>query len=139
MSLPEPPLTGRCQCGAVAYVVTGRPETIYVCHCRECQRQSASAFGISVAVPKAHFRLERGETRCWSRTADSGRVVHCHFCPVCGSRLWHEGLHPDALTVKGGSLDQPVDLGDAIHISTPRTLPVVVIPHGATQSPEAPD
>ena len=97
----EPPLTGRCQCGAAAYMVTTAPEAVYVCHCRECQRQSASAFGVSIAVAKVGFRLERGEVRVWSRGTDSGRVLHCHFCAVCGSRLWHEGPDWDVLTVKG--------------------------------------
>jgi hypothetical protein len=134
----ELPWTGRCQCGAATYAVSAPPGPIYVCHCRECQRQSASAFGISVSVQKAHFHLERGEVRVWVRGTDSGRVLHCHFCAACGSRLWHEGPDWDILTVKGGSLDRPVDLRDAIHIWTSRKLPGVVIPAGAVQFPEEP-
>ena len=53
--MPGLPLTGRCQCGAAAYSVSAVPEAVYVCHCRECQKQSASAFGISVSVAKAQF------------------------------------------------------------------------------------
>lgn len=131
-------MTGRCQCGAAAYTVTGAVEAVYVCHCRECQRQSASAFGVSVAVRKAHFRLDCGDVRVWSRGTDSGRVLHCHFCAVCGSRLWHEGPDRDVLTVKGGSLDRPVDLRDAIHIWTSRKLLGVIIPEGVAQFPEEP-
>jgi hypothetical protein len=134
----ELPWTGRCQCGAAAYAVSAAPGAVYVCHCRECQRQSASAFGISVSVQKKHFHLERGEVRVWSRGTDSGRVLHCHFCATCGSRLWHEGPGWDILTVKGGSLDRPVDLRDAIHIWTSRKLPGVIIPDGAVQFPEEP-
>ena len=111
---------------------------VYVCHCRECQRQSASAFGISVSVPKVRFRLERGEARTWTRQTDSGRTLHCRFCAVCGSRLWHEGPGWDVLSVKGGSLDLPPDLTDAIHIWTSRKLPGVAIPAGAAQFPEEP-
>ena len=136
--MPELPWTGRCQCGAAAYSVTGAAKAVYVCHCRECQRQSASAFGISVAVPKRHFHLARGEVRVWSRSTDSGRILHCHFCAACGSRLWHEGPERDVLTVKGGSLDRPVDLRGAIHIWTSRKLPGVIIPDGAVQFPEEP-
>ena len=47
----QPPLAGGCQCGAIRYAITAEPGPIYVCHCRECQKQSASAFGISVSVP----------------------------------------------------------------------------------------
>lgn len=131
-------LTGRCQCGAAAYAVSAEPLATYVCHCQECQKQSASAFGISVIVAKAHFHLEQGDVRTWSRPTDSGRVLDCTFCAVCGSRLWHEGPDQDELSVKGGSLDLPPDLGTAIHIWTSRKLPGVLIPEGALQFAKEP-
>ncbi len=53
-------LTGGSQCGAVRYDVSEEPLKIYICHCRECQRQSASAFGISVIVPADAFTLRQG-------------------------------------------------------------------------------
>jgi hypothetical protein len=46
-------LAGGCQCGAVRYEIRGEPMSLYVCHCRECQRQSSSAFGISVIVKRS--------------------------------------------------------------------------------------
>lgn len=49
--------TGGCQCGSVRYEFAGEPLALYVCHCIECRRQSASAFGMSLAVPRAGFRL----------------------------------------------------------------------------------
>lgn len=36
--------TGQCQCGAIRYESTGESLALYVCHCLECQKQSASAF-----------------------------------------------------------------------------------------------
>ena len=39
--------TGGCQCGAIRYEISSPPVELYVCHCRECQKQSSSAFGIS--------------------------------------------------------------------------------------------
>lgn len=136
--MPQAIMTGRCQCGAAAYAISGEPLNVFICHCRECQKQSASAFGISVEVPKSRFRLERGKVRTWSRRTDSGRTLDCTFCAVCGSRLWHESPERDELSVKGGSLDQPVDLGTAIHIWTSRKLPGVLIPEGARQFDEEP-
>lgn len=136
--MPDARLTGRCQCGAAVYSISAEPLAVYVCHCRECQKQSASAFGISVTVAKSHFYLERGHVRTWSRTTDSGRTLHCKFCGACGSRLWHEGPDRDELSVKGGSLDRPVDLSTAIHIWTSRKLPGVLIPEGAPQFAEEP-
>ncbi len=83
-------LAGGCQCGAVRYAIAGAPLALYVCHCRECQKQSASAFGISLIVRRADFHLDQGTVGRWSRETDSGRRLTCVFCPTCGSRLWHE-------------------------------------------------
>jgi len=133
-------LTGGCQCGAVRYAVYGEPLEIYVCHCRECRKQSASAFGISVMVRRADFLLGEGAVSFWSRATDSGRTLTCAFCPACGSRLWHQHDDPAApISVKGGSLDPPPDLSAAVHIWTVRRLPGVVIPDGAKQFPGEPD
>jgi hypothetical protein len=133
-------LTGGCQCGAARYEVSGAPVEIYVCHCRECQKQSASAFGISVILRREDFRLLSGAVKSWSRPADSGRRVRCLFCADCGSRLWHEDEDgaEATISVKGGSFDQSIDLGKAVHIWTKRKLAGVVIPQGAKQFPEEP-
>jgi hypothetical protein len=42
--------TGGCQCGAARYELTAEPLHAHVCHCRECQKRSAS--GVSVVVPR---------------------------------------------------------------------------------------
>jgi hypothetical protein len=126
--------TGGCQCGAVRYESSGEPIGLYVCHCRECRKQSASAFGLSLEVPRAGLRVTQGAPSFWSRATDSGRRIACAFCPACGSRLWHEPEDDrPTLTVKAGSLDEPVDLSGAVHIWTKRKLPGVVIPDGARQ------
>ena len=132
-------LTGGCQCGAVRYEVSSEPLAIYVCHCRECQRQSASAFGISVIVPAAAFNLTQGKLGSWRRPTDSGRVLDCRFCVACGSRVYHAGPGETVVSVKGGSLDSPVDLSTASHIWTSRKLPGVIIPAGAAQHVEEPE
>jgi hypothetical protein len=132
---------GGCQCAAVRYEITGEPIALYVCHCRECQKQSASAFGISLEVARAELILIRGTPRRWARATDSGRRIACLFCPECGSRLWHEAADRAAptLTVKGGSLDEPPDLATAVHIWTARKLAGVLIPEHARQFPGEPE
>lgn len=130
---------GGCQCGAVRYEIAGEPLELYVCHCRECRKQSASAFGISFIVPPDALRLTRGAVKRWSRPTDSGGTLICAFCPDCGSRLWHETPHPGApVSVKGGSLDEPVDLRAAVHIWTSRMLPGIVLPEDAARFPGEP-
>ena len=131
--------TGGCQCGEVRYESEGGPVALYICHCTECRKQSASAFGISSIVPRSGFRVTQGDPKFWSRLANSGQHVHCAFCPDCGSRLWHEreGLS-DMISLKGGSLDEPVDVTKAIHIWISRKLKGVLMAHDAVQYPEEP-
>ena len=133
-------LAGGCQCGAIRYAISGAPRALYVCHCRECQKQSASAFGVSLMVASADFRLTRGAVKSWTRVADSGRRRRCLFCAECGMRLWHEAEPPEGtLAVKGGSLDVPPDLSTATHIWVSRKLAGVVIPEGRPRFEEEPD
>jgi len=132
--------TGRCQCGELRYESAGEPIALYVCHCRECQKQSASAFGMSLEVSRAGLRVTRGTPKFWTRAADSGRRVKCAFCPHCGSRLWHQREEPsETLTIKAGSLDEPVDISTAIHIWTSRKLPGMAIPAAVRQFLQEPD
>ena len=119
--------TGGCQCGAVRYTITAERLAGYACHCRECQKQSASAFGVSVPVFEENFALE-GETRVWSRPTDSGNITDCHFCPTCGSRLYHSGREGrEWVTVKGGSLDEPDTVEFVAHIWTKRSMPWITL------------
>jgi hypothetical protein len=130
---------GGCQCGAVRYESAGEPRALYVCYCTECRKQSASAFGMSLVVTRSGFRITQGSPQFWTRPADSGCEVKCAFCPGCGSRLWHErGGITETITIKAGSLDEPVDMTNAIHIWTSRKLPGVIISDDAMQYPQEP-
>lgn len=132
--------TGGCQCGEVRYESPGEPTALYVCHCSECRKQSASAFGISLFVPRMGFRVTQGTPKYWTRPTDSGRRLKCAFCPNCGSRLWHEPRNvSETVSIKAGSLDEPVDIAAAMHIWISRKLPGVTIPDGVRQFPEEPE
>jgi hypothetical protein len=114
-------LTGQCQCGNIRYQINGEPLTLYACHCRACQAQSASAFGMSMLVAVDDFELTAGKLKFWSTTADDGSVKHCAFCPECGTRIYHASDDPtDSISVKAGSLDNILQLAPVAHIWTKR-------------------
>lgn len=139
-TLSKQTMAGGCQCGTVRYEVTAAPLELYICHCTECRKQSASAFGLSVIVRSTDVRLLQGELKHWSRLADSGQTIDCFFCPDCGSRLWHgDKEKAETLSIKGGSLDEPPDVTPAVHIWTDSKLPGVVIPDHATCFRREPD
>ena len=125
---------GGCQCGEIRYQISGAPVDLYVCHCAECRRQSASAFGISVIVKKADFKFTKGNPSVWRRPAHNSGHLDCYFCPTCGVRLCHQPPDPaPMLSVKGGSLDQPPDMTTAHHIWTGSKLDGICIPDGVDQ------
>jgi hypothetical protein len=74
-------LTGGCMCGAVRYEFD--PSAIVfttICYCRDCQRQSGSAFTANIAVSASAFQVTKGELKFYERTADNGNKVRkCHF------------------------------------------------------------
>jgi hypothetical protein len=100
------PYIGGCQCGRIRYEIHAEPLTLYVCHCTECQRQSASAFGMSMPVPRDAVKILQGKPRQWSRVSESGREVICFFCGECGTRLFHNATrNPNITNIKPGTLD----------------------------------
>ena len=48
---------GRCHCGAIAYEAEVKTDTIALCHCRDCQRLSGTAFRAGVPAPAEGFRI----------------------------------------------------------------------------------
>lgn len=117
--------SGACQCGAVAYRVSGEALTLFACHCTDCQRQSASAFGMALWLRGAELTLLRGSLASWTRDLPSGRQMACRFCPVCGSRLFHQVVGSEILSIKPGSLDDSTGLQPAGHIWTDSAQPWV--------------
>lgn len=126
------PLEGGCQCGAVRYRLTAPPLTLYCCHCSECQAQSASAFGMSLLVAADALETDWAACRAWSRPTASGARLACHFCPGCGSRLFHIGsARAQIVSVKAGSLDRRDLLQPVGHIWTMSAQPWFRVPAGA--------
>jgi len=134
------PATGGCQCGRVTYQLLSEPLNAYCCHCTECRKQSASAFGISVILKTDDFKLMSGEPKCWSRTTSNGAELKCYFCDTCGTRIWHwADDDPDHVSVKGGTLDTPLDWSKLDHIWTSSMLAGIVIPDHTKSWPQEPD
>jgi hypothetical protein len=70
MKLPQFPVEGGCQCGAVRYRLKARPLVVYVCHCKNCQRFSGTTHMLSMFVKADDVEL----------LASSGiRFVGCDF------------------------------------------------------------
>ena len=128
MALPVFPVEGGCVCGHVRYRLDAAPLGVYNCHCKDCQRQSGAAYSASMMVRRADFEVIAGETVSFDKTADSGRVVRQHACPVCHTRLFNEPLsNLDFIVVKPGTLDDSSWAVPAGNIWTDSRLPWLAI------------
>src|ERR1700733_596462 len=97
-------LHGHCLCGSVEYTALG-PIASLVCHCKDCQRQSGSAFSIVILFPAQNVQYS-GELSTYSTHGDSGLKVHRLFCPKCGSAVVSRcEVMPGVDVIKGGTLD----------------------------------
>ena len=75
---------GQCHCGAIRYEAEVEPGTVNICHCRDCQMMTGSAFRAAVSVAADQFRVVTGKPREYIKVADSGaKRVHA-FCETCG-------------------------------------------------------
>lgn len=106
--MPDLPLTGGCQCGKVRYEIRAAPLMVYNCHCTTCQRISAGAFNISVAILHAGFEMTGAGPARYEWVSEAGAKRYGRFCGDCGTRIVH-GHVPErpVLSLRGGTLDDP--------------------------------
>ena len=100
-------IKGGCLCGAVRYTADAEPAFSAVCHCRDCQRFTGSAFGAIAGVPKNALAVT-GTPKTFSSAGGSGQPILRHLCPECGSSLYEEpSALPGLALLNLGTLDDP--------------------------------
>lgn len=131
---------GQCQCAEVSYEVHGFVATAFVCHCADCQKQSASAFGMALWIAEPKLLKLNGAFKQWTRVTPSGKQLECTSCAVCGSRLFHKAAGQNAiLSIKPGTLLDTKFVQPVAHIWTKSKQPWVMIPDGVLQYEENPE
>ena len=117
--------TGGCSCGSVRFAID---DYLYVlaCHCQACKKRTGSAFGVSVVVENAKVTSLEGQTKTFTRKAESGRSVDYEFCPNCGTTIrWGIKAAPDRKIFAGGAVDQIMQLTVAGEMYSGTALPWV--------------
>jgi hypothetical protein len=56
-------IKGGCLCGAVRYTAETDPTSATVCHCRDCQKFTGSAFAVLVRATKEAVTSPRSQER----------------------------------------------------------------------------
>lgn len=141
----------KCQCGTVSFrTSTPQPIDLYHCHCLECRKQSASAFGTSaIFSAEGIFPLSAdlsSKLAVWSRPggeeSQGKTTMNCYFCKVCGVRIMHRDVDAKGEWVKGtvsvkGGCVEGLDWRAGKHIFCRSA--VVPIPEGAERWEAGPE
>jgi hypothetical protein len=131
-------ITGGCLCGRVRYTVTGEPAFSGLCHCRNCQHYTGSAFEALIAFPAASVSVQ-GELKTYDDTGDSGQPVHRRFCPNCGSGVVNEvDVLPGVTIVLAGTLDDPAAFKPTMDVYWSSAQPWVHTSSERTRFPKMP-
>jgi hypothetical protein len=104
MGLPDFPVEGGCQCGAVRYRLKASPLSVYNCHCKDCQRFSGAGWSMSMIVRSQDFEVD-GAVVQYRRTADSGNLITMNFCANCFGWMWNVPASPGIKVARAGTLD----------------------------------
>lgn len=139
MKLPQFPVEGGCQCGAVRYRLKAAPLGVYACHCKDCQRFSGTTHTMSMVVNAGDADIIAGTLAGFDKAADSGRTVRMLGCAACGTKIWNEPLSSPALLIlKPGTLDDASWARPVGNIWTDRALPWVEIDRSQPNFPGQP-
>ena len=122
-------LEGGCACGHLRYRMRTMPMFVHCCHCKDCQRQTGSAFVLNALIETDRIDLRSGTPAPHAMPTDSGRPHTVFRCPDCGTAVWSEyGGLKTLRFVRVGTLDEPSSLPPDVHIYTRSKLPWITLP-----------
>jgi hypothetical protein len=122
---------GGCACGALRYRMLSRPMFMHCCHCKDCQRQTGTAFVLNALIEADRVEQLSGDPKPFGMPTDSGRPHTVFRCPDCGTAVWSNyGGLSKLRFVRIGSLDDPTVLPPDVHIYTRSKLPWITLPQG---------
>ncbi|MEE8305190.1 MAG: GFA family protein [Candidatus Tectomicrobia bacterium] len=88
-------ISGGCFCGSIEYKASLDEAHVGICHCRDCQIFSGSAFRMTSWVAPENFEFTIGVPKYFDKKADSGKVRRMAFCGECGTHLCSVPVDPE--------------------------------------------
>jgi len=119
---------GGCACGRVRYRLTDEPLFTHCCHCRNCQRQTGSAFVVNVLIEADRVAILSGSPQPVDAPRDDASTQRIYRCPNWQVAVFSEYGWPEVWFVRGGTLDEPSSVSPDVHIFTKSTLPWLALP-----------
>ncbi|SDW64012.1 Uncharacterized conserved protein [Ruegeria halocynthiae] len=136
MTFPEPPYTGACLCGAVQIRVAVSPLLTMACHCRDCQKLSASAYTLTTMFPRGGFSCTGDLVR---GGLGSGGRVH-FFCKSCLNFVYSQiGGTSERINLRTSMLEQAASFEPFVEVMTDEKMPWAHVPtiHSYPRFPES--
>ncbi|KAJ4364093.1 hypothetical protein N0V83_009548 [Neocucurbitaria cava] len=105
---------GKCHCGETQWTATLQQDqqAHILCHCNTCKELSGSTYTLNQIIPLKALNITKGSDKLGKYTykGDSGKGVHCYYCPNCTSHVYHhqEALGPDNIVLRTGLLEQGI-------------------------------
>ena len=122
-------LSGKCACGALHYRLIAKPMIVHCCHCKDCQRQTGTAFVINAIIERDNIEVHQGSTIVQTMPTDTGRPHDLYRCEDCGMTVWSDyGRRNTMVFVRVGTLDEPSLLPPDVHIYTRSAVTWVQLP-----------
>lgn len=111
---------GGCHCGAVRYEVTGTPQHVALCHCKDCRLSSGAPMVSWAAFAENELQVTQGTPKTFNSSGSSMRS----FCSDCGSGLFYRNSEflPGIVDIQSATLDNPDALPAVAHIQTAERL-----------------
>jgi hypothetical protein len=121
---------GGCQCGAVRYEVSGKPQHIILCHCEACRKSAGAPMVAWAAFAEDELTVLQGGAR---RFNSSGNTMR-YFCETCGTGLFYrnEEFLPGIVDVQLTTLDDPAAYTPQAHIQTAERISWMADAHTLT-------
>ncbi len=100
--------TGSCGCGQLTYQLSSPPMFVHCCHCRECQKQTGSAYVLNAIIETKRVTWS-GEATNHTLATPSGKGQKITRCAECGTAVFSEYLVRlgKLRYVRVGTLDNP--------------------------------
>jgi hypothetical protein len=127
------PLEGRCACGEVRYRLADRPFAVHCCHCRDCQRETGSAFVLNGLIERPMIEVLAGAPEIIDTPSASGKGQAIFRCPTCQVAVWsyYGGKEGKSAFVRIGTLESPDACPPQVHIFTRSKQPWFDLPMDA--------
>ncbi|KAF7846215.1 hypothetical protein BT93_L4831 [Corymbia citriodora subsp. variegata] len=112
---------GSCHCGETQWTVKLNEDQAkhILCHCMTCQSLSGGAYTLNQIVPKDAISFSKGGNSLKSYTykGDSGKDVHCYYCPNCTTHPYHnQTANEGNIVVRTGLLKKAHSIEPAAEI-----------------------